>query len=213
MGKVLLNLYSYFHLIQHYYLIPFYKKYKLTPLQIQILDILRLYGNLTITHSELSRLLVVSRPTLVESLKKLEHKNLIAKGKGTQGRLIVIRISEQAQKEIDEQLKPLEQTLMKYDALSTLYPLLLESAAKVDESIPNPQLRTCLNCLFYKEEEKIRGFCRYLKKSLSIYQYPLQCPYFTSLKDLRSKLEQAPSPHLERIKKQEKDKKLPKSNS
>jgi DNA-binding MarR family transcriptional regulator len=185
MGNLLLQLFSYFHLIQREQLLDFFSEYKLTPLQIEIIDTLRIRDNVLISQPELLQLLVVSRPAMVQSVKTLEKKALVERMKIPDKPTIYIRLSDKAREEINNALKPIEQKLMQFEHVATLYPLLLELASKVDESSPIPHLKSCLNCLFYKEDEVRKGYCRYLKKHFSIYQFPLQCAYFLSLKELK----------------------------
>ncbi len=162
------------------------KKWKLSPLQIQLLIFLRYHQPEQPQVSLLAERFNLTRPTVSDAVSALEKKGFLQKiPLPSDRRRAVLELTpagETVVGEIDSWAEGLREHLKKFaqPEKESAFRLMLGLIAELEASGLIHLNRICLTCRYYQNEEKNEGepgaFCRLLQKPLRPADLRIDCP-------------------------------------
>jgi DNA-binding MarR family transcriptional regulator len=159
------------------------KHFKLSPIQIQILNFVANHNDSYNNVSYLAKEFNVTKPTISDAIRVLVNKNLLVKDfSSDDNRSYSLLLSAKGKEVVghtENFAKPIEQQLKSIDSkdLESLYATLSELIYKLNRSGILTVQRTCFACRFY-DKSKGGHYCNLLQSKLLDTDIRLDCPEF-----------------------------------
>lgn len=159
------------------------KRVGLSPIQIQLLIFIAFHKQELCNVSHLAKEFNVTKPTISDAIKVLEHKGIVEKDfSSADSRSYSIFLSPSGKalvSEVSDFANPLKTHLKGFsqDTLESLFGTLSELIYKLNQSGILTIQRTCYGCTFYHKNEG-SDFCNLLGKALLPQDIRIDCPEF-----------------------------------
>ena len=163
------------------------KRVGLSPIQIQLLIFIAFHKQELCNVSHLAKEFNVTKPTISDAIKVLEHKGIVEKDfSSADSRSFSIFLSPSGKElvsEVSDFANPLKTHLKGFsqDTLESLFGTLSELIYKLNQSGILTIQRTCYGCSFYHKNED-SDFCNLLGKALLPQDIRIDCPEFVESK-------------------------------
>ncbi|MBW2937617.1 MarR family winged helix-turn-helix transcriptional regulator [Aureisphaera sp. CAU 1614] len=163
------------------------KRVGLSPIQIQLLIFIAFHKQELCNVSHLAKEFNVTKPTISDAIKVLEHKGIVEKDfSSADSRSFSIFLSPSGKElvsEVSDFANPLKTHLKGFsqDTLESLFGTLSELIYKLNQSGILTIQRTCYGCSFYDKNED-SDFCNLLGKALLPQDIRIDCPEFVESK-------------------------------
>lgn len=159
------------------------KKYKLSPIQIQLLIFIQHHSDEKTTVSYLAQEFHLTKPTISDAIKVLARKQLLQKiTQSKDTRSYTIRLTEEGQKIVQEAegfVNPLKEIVS--DAGEADKVVLWTNISNLITTLNKMGIisvqRTCSNCKYYSVNNEVH-FCGLLKQRLFTKDIRMDCPEF-----------------------------------
>ncbi|WPR70895.1 MarR family winged helix-turn-helix transcriptional regulator [Flavobacterium sp. NG2] len=159
------------------------KTLNLSPIQIQLLIFIQYHSDKKNTVSYLAQEFNVTKPTISDTIKTLEQKQLITKVTDKKdSRSFSIKITASGQKivaETEDFINPLKKIIEKSNPDDKL--VLWDTITTMIQQLNQLQIisvqRTCYNCRYYSLNEG-NSFCNLLQQKLKKEDIRIDCPEF-----------------------------------
>ncbi|WP_353777208.1 MarR family transcriptional regulator [Winogradskyella sp. 3972H.M.0a.05] len=159
------------------------KRFKLSPIQIQILNFVAHHTDNLNNVSHLAKEFNVTKPTISDAIRVLVNKDLLIKDFSSEDNrrysLLLSAKGKEVVGQTENFAEPILQQLSKIDKsdLESLYTTLSELIYKLNSSGILTVQRTCFGCRFY-DNHKDSHYCNLLESTLLNSDIRLDCPEF-----------------------------------
>ena len=159
------------------------KKVGLSPIQIQILIFIGYHKKELSTISHLAKEFNLTKPTISDAVKTLEHKKLLKKSISiSDKREYYISLTKQGKNIhsiVENYAEPIKNDLLDADQsdIDNLFTIISKVIYKLNRSGILTVQRTCYGCKFYSEKKE-NHYCELLKKTLLDNEIRVDCPEY-----------------------------------
>lgn len=155
----------------------------LSPIQLQMLQFLADHSQMVNTVSQLALEFDLTKPTVSDSIKVLEKKNLVRRmPDSVDGRSHTLGLTPEGLALVDQSngaFRVIRETVAGMeDGKVVLYSTLLDIIRQLQVSGTLSVQRTCYLCRFYESKGGQNHFCHLLNEPLALSDIRLDCPEF-----------------------------------